>query len=41
MSKYSVILPTYNEKENLPYIIYLIFKMAKEKLIPFLLKVKL
>jgi len=31
MVKYSVILPTYNEKENLPLIIYLIMTMAKEK----------
>lgn len=29
--KYSVILPTYNERENLPVIIYLIMKMADEK----------
>jgi len=27
----SVILPTYNEKENLPIIIYLLMKTAKEK----------
>lgn len=31
MIRYSVILPTYNESENLPVIIYLIMKMAKEK----------
>jgi len=31
MSKYSVILPTYNERENLPLIIYLIMDMAKKK----------
>jgi dolichol-phosphate mannosyltransferase len=28
--KYSVILPTYNEKENLPIITYLIMEMAEE-----------
>ena len=28
MSKYSIILPTYNERENLPVIVYLIFEMA-------------
>lgn len=31
MVKYSVILPTYNERENLPIITYLIFEMAKKK----------
>ena len=32
-NKYSVILPTYNERENLPIILYLIFEMAdKNKL---------
>ncbi len=30
-NKYSIILPTYNEKDNLPLIIRLIFKMADEK----------
>ena len=34
--KYSVILPTYNERENLPVIIYLIMKMADEKYYIFL-----
>jgi len=28
MNKYSIILPTYNERENLPVIVYLIFEMA-------------
>ncbi len=27
--KYSIILPTYNERENISVIIYLIFEMAK------------
>ena len=27
--KYSVILPTYNEKDNLPLIIFLLFEQAK------------
>ena len=27
----SIILPTYNERENLPLIIYMIMKMADEK----------
>ena len=31
MVKYSVILPTYNERENLPIITYLIFEMARVK----------
>lgn len=31
MVKYSVILPTYQERENLPLIVYLIMKMAQEK----------
>jgi dolichol-phosphate mannosyltransferase len=30
MVKYSVILPTYNERENLPVITYLIMNMARE-----------
>lgn len=30
----SVILPTYNERENLPLIIYLLMKTAQEKEIP-------
>ena len=29
--KYSVILPTYNERENLPIIIWLLAKMFNEK----------
>ena len=29
-NKYSIILPTYNERENLPIIIYLIFEMAEK-----------
>lgn len=28
-NKYSVILPTYNERENLPIIVYLILEMGK------------
>jgi len=28
-NKYSVILPTYNERENLPIIVYLIQEMAE------------
>ena len=28
--KYSIIMPCYNEEENLPLITFLIFKMAKE-----------
>lgn len=34
MVKYSVILPTYNERENLPLIIFLIMDMAKRKYSP-------
>ena len=30
-NKYSVIMPTLNEGENLPIITYLLFKMADEK----------
>ena len=30
----SVILPTYNERENLPLIIWLLMKTAQEKSIP-------
>jgi dolichol-phosphate mannosyltransferase len=30
MTKYSIILPTYQERENLPVIIYLIFEMAQK-----------
>lgn len=30
MPEYSVLLPTYNERENLPLIIYLLMKVAKE-----------
>ena len=29
-NKYSVILPTYNERENLPIIVYLIMEMAEQ-----------
>ena len=29
-NKYSVLLPTYNEKDNLPIIVYLIFEMAEK-----------
>lgn len=29
-NKYSVLLPTYNEKENLPIIIFLIMEMAEQ-----------
>ncbi|CRG96466.1 dolichol-phosphate mannosyltransferase, putative [Plasmodium gallinaceum] len=32
---YSIILPTYNEKENLPYIIYMIINEMKKKMIDF------
>jgi dolichol-phosphate mannosyltransferase len=30
MTKYSIILPTYQERENLPVITYLIFEMAQK-----------
>lgn len=30
-NKYSVLLPTYNERDNLPVIINLIFNMAEKK----------
>ena len=30
-NKYSILLPTYNEKDNLPIIIYLIFETAQKK----------
>ena len=30
----SVILPTYNERENLPLIIYMLMKCSQEKEIP-------
>lgn len=30
-NKYSIILPTYEEKENLPIITYLIFKYLNER----------
>lgn len=29
-NKYSILLPTYNERENLPIITYLIFEMAEK-----------
>lgn len=29
--KYSVLLPTYNEKDNLPLIIWLLMKTAEEQ----------
>jgi hypothetical protein len=29
--KYSILLPTYNERENLPLIVKLVFDMAEEK----------
>ena len=29
-NKYSVLLPTYNEKDNLPIIVYLILEMAEK-----------
>ena len=32
-NKYSVILPTYNEKENLPLIIFLLFEQAQQQYI--------
>ena len=28
---YSVLMPTYNERENLPIMVYLIMEMAKKK----------
>eukprot|EP01016_Furgasonia_blochmanni_P016106 TRINITY_DN1914_c0_g1_i2.p1 TRINITY_DN1914_c0_g1~~TRINITY_DN1914_c0_g1_i2.p1 ORF type:complete len:370 (+),score=61.59 TRINITY_DN1914_c0_g1_i2:88-1110(+) len=34
-NKYSVILPTFNEKENLPIIIYLLFEMAEKENLDF------
>ncbi|ANQ08124.1 Dolichyl-phosphate b-d-mannosyltransferase [Plasmodium coatneyi] len=33
--KYSIVLPTYNEKDNLPYVVYMIIKELKEKNIDF------
>jgi acetyl esterase/lipase len=35
--KYSVILPTYNERENLPIIVWLLAKMFNEKCVFFFL----
>ncbi len=35
MPKYSVILPTYNERENLPVIIFLLFEMAQKNNLDF------
>ena len=35
MTKYSVLLPTYNEKENLPIIVWLIVKYFNEASIDF------
>jgi len=29
--KYSVLMPTYNERENLPLIVYLLLQTAEEK----------
>jgi len=29
--KYSVLMPTYNERENLPLIVYLLMQTAEEK----------
>jgi dolichol-phosphate mannosyltransferase len=31
MSKYSIILPTYEERDNLPLIIWLIFETAEKE----------
>ena len=31
--KYSVILPTYNERKNLPIIVWLLARMFEEKLV--------
>ena len=33
-NKYSVILPTYNERKNLPIIVWLLAKTFDEKLVP-------
>ena len=35
MAKYSIILPTYEERENLPLIIWLIFDVAKKESLDF------
>lgn len=35
MAKYSIILPTYEERENLPLIIWLIFDVAKKEALDF------
>jgi len=29
--KYTILLPTYNERENLPVVIWLLFKFMKER----------
>lgn len=34
MAKYSVLLPTYNERENLPLMIWLLEKTFREKCVP-------
>jgi dolichol-phosphate mannosyltransferase len=34
-NKYSVILPTYNERENLPIIVFLILEMAEKNELDF------
>ena len=31
MSKYSVLMPTYNERENLPLIVWLLMKTSEEQ----------
>lgn len=33
-SKYSILLPTYNERENLPIIVWLIVKYMDERYVP-------
>jgi dolichol-phosphate mannosyltransferase len=40
-NKYSIILPTYNERRNLPIICWLIEKTLREKLIPFSLLISI
>jgi dolichol-phosphate mannosyltransferase len=35
MPKYSIILPTYNERDNLPVIVFLIFEMAEKNKLDF------
>ena len=37
--KYSVILPTYNERKNLPVIVWLLAKTLEEKYVPWLVRI--